>query len=64
MLNLSTAGTYTVVRVKIYVKHFQGAQIAYFIWLIYLALALGLTADGFFVPILTRISDLFGLRYS
>jgi len=38
-----------------------GTQIAYFIWLIYLALALGLTADGFFVPILTRISDLFGL---
>jgi len=38
-----------------------GVQVAYFIWLMYLFIALGMTADAFFVPILTRISDLLGL---
>ena len=29
-----------------------GVQVAYFIWLMYLFIALGMTADAFFVPIL------------
>ena len=29
-----------------------GVQVAYFLWLMYLFIALGMTADAFFVPIL------------
>ena len=33
-----------------------GVQVAYFIWLMYLFIALGMTADAFFVPILVSVS--------
>ena len=36
-------------------------NIAYALWSVYLFLALGITADGFFVPTLTRIADNWSL---
>ena len=33
-----------------------GVQVAYFIWLMYLFIALGMTADAFFVPILVSLA--------
>ena len=36
-------------------------NIAYALWSAYLFLALGITADGFFVPALTRIADNWSL---
>ena len=44
--------------------YFIGMNVLYTLWCIYLFLALGLTADAFFVPILTRISDILGLNES
>ena len=42
--------------------YFIGMNILYTIWAAYLFLILGLTADAFFVPILTKISSLLNLR--
>ncbi len=36
-------------------------NVAYSLWSAYLFLALGITADGFFVPALTRIADNWSL---
>ena len=43
---------------------FIGMNVLYSFWCLYLFLALGLTADAFFVPILTRMSDILGLDES